>query len=62
MILESCCIGMTLTVSVVIAFSGLCYNIRRSRCTRIETPCITIEREVMNKEEMQADQLPSTSM
>ena len=32
-----------------------CWSIRRSRCSSIEMPCLTIHRELMTKEEIEAD-------
>jgi hypothetical protein len=55
-----------MTLEIVMILSGaigaigalltsLCYSIRRSRCSNIETPCFKCTREVMTAEEMKAD-------
>ena len=36
----------------------LCYNIRRSRCHTIETPCVSCKRNLMTDKELKADKLP----
>ena len=38
--------------------STLCWNIRRSRCESIDTPCISCKRNLMNAKEMRADKAP----
>jgi hypothetical protein len=51
---------MTLEIVMILsgaigAIGALCYSIRRSRCSTIETPCFKITREVMTAEEMKVD-------
>ena len=36
----------------------LCYNIRRSRCHTIETPCVSCKRNLMTDKELKADKAP----
>ena len=43
--------GICLIVSVVF------YNLRRSRCTKLECGCINCSRQLMNTEEMNNDKL-----
>ena len=48
------------TVMVVGATVGAlittaCWSVRRSRCSIIEMPCLTIRREIMTKEDMEVD-------
>ena len=35
----------------------ICWNVRRSRCEKIESPCLSCVRKPMNAEEMQLDVL-----
>ena len=35
--------------------TSTCWSIRRSRCSSIEMPCLTIHRELMTKDEMESD-------
>ena len=53
---------MTLIETIIVVggvigalLTSLCYSIRRSRCSNIETPCFKSTREVMSAEEMRAD-------
>ena len=57
---------MTLIESVLIIgsvigalISTLCYNIRRSRCEQIESPCLSCRRKLMTAEELKMDVLTS---
>jgi hypothetical protein len=57
---------MTLIETVLIIGSvigGLmtttCWNIRRSRCEKIETPCLSCMRKVMTEKELKNDVLTS---
>jgi hypothetical protein len=57
---------MTLIETVLIIGSvigGLmtttCWNIRRSRCEKIETPCLSCMRKVMTEKELKMDVLTS---
>jgi hypothetical protein len=57
---------MTLIESVLIIgsvvgalISTLCYNIRRSRCEKIESPCLSCMRKVMTEKELKMDVLTS---
>jgi hypothetical protein len=36
-----------------------CWNIRRSRCEKIETPCLSCMRKVMTEKEMRFDTINS---
>jgi hypothetical protein len=47
----------TCAASISLVISVLFWNIRRSRCTAIETPCIKCNRTVMDIKEMQQDVL-----
>ena len=42
--------------------STTCYNIRRSRCEQIESPCLSCRRTLMNSEEMKIDRLNNSTM
>ena len=60
---------MTLIESVLIIGSVIgalmtttCYNIRRSRCEKIESPCISCMRKVMIAEELKMDVLNNATM
>ena len=60
---------MTLTETILIVGSvvgGLmtttCWNIRRSRCERIESPCLSCMRKVMTEKELQMDVLNNATM
>ena len=52
-------------IPVILALGGaismvigtLMWNIRRSRCTKCHSPCLTIERENMTQDEMMNDKL-----
>ena len=37
--------------------STTCYNIRRSRCEQIESPCLSCRRTLMTETEMKIDRL-----
>ena len=39
--------------------TSLCWNIRRSRCEKIETPCLLCMRKVMTEKEMRFDTINS---
>lgn len=55
-----------LEISMILAIGGavsmvigtLMWNIRRSRCTKCNSPCLSIERENMTDDEMKNDPLP----
>ena len=47
----------TLSGGVSLIISVLFWNIRRSRCILIETPCIKCSRTVMDIDEMKSDAL-----
>jgi hypothetical protein len=60
---------MTLIETVLIIGSvigGLmtttCWNIRRSRCEKIESPCLSCMRKVMTEKELKMDVLTSHAM
>lgn len=52
-------------IPVILALGGaismvigtLMWNIRRSRCTKCNSPCLTIERENMTNDEMMNDKM-----
>lgn len=46
-----------LVTGVAAAISVTCYNMRRSRCTKIQTPCCTVERTLMSDASLKADTL-----
>ena len=57
---------MTLIESVLIIGSvvgglmtSMCWNIRRSRCEKIESPCLSCMRKVMTENELKMDVLTS---
>jgi hypothetical protein len=58
---------MTLIESVLIIgavgalVSTTCYNIRRSRCEKIESPCLSCVRKVMTEKEMRFDTMNRTN-
>ena len=45
------------TASISFISTICCFNLRRSRCLTITSPCLTITRDVMDAEELEADQL-----
>ena len=47
----------TLGASISLVISVLFWNIRRSRCIIIDTPCIKCSRTVMNIKELEQDVL-----
>jgi hypothetical protein len=60
---------MTLIETILIVGSvigGLmtttCWNIRRSRCEKIESPCLSCMRKVMTEKELQLDVLNNATM
>ena len=60
---------MTLIETILIVGSvirGLmtttCWNIRRSRCERIESPCLSCMRKVMTENELKMDVLNNATM
>ena len=60
---------MTLIESVLIIGSVVgalmtttCYNIRRSRCEKIESPCLSCVRKVMTEKELKMDVLNNATM
>ena len=58
-LLVSTIAAIATAVSVI---TGTCfYGCRRSRCTNIQCFCMKCERNVMTKEELLADPLPSFS-
>jgi len=46
-----------LTAAVTSGITVLMWNIRRSRCTKCQSPCCTIERNLMSLESMKEDRL-----
>jgi hypothetical protein len=57
--MEPCCMSMMMIVgSATMLISAILYNLRRSRCTRIDTPCLKIERSPMTADELKADTSP----
>ena len=62
-------LNMTIIESVLIIgsvigalISTLCYNIRRSRCEQIESPCLSCRRKLMTAEELKMDVLNNATM
>ena len=62
-------LNMTLIESVLIIGSvigglmtSMCWNIRRSRCERIESPCVSCMRKPMTEKEMRFDTMTSHAM
>ena len=60
---------MTLIESVLIIGSvvgglvtSMCWNIRRSRCERIESPCLSCMRKPMTENELKMDVLNNVTM
>ena len=60
---------MTLIESVLIIGSvvgglmtSMCWNIRRSRCEKIESPCLSCMRKVMTENELKMDVLNNATM
>jgi hypothetical protein len=60
---------MTLIESVLIIGSvvgglmtSMCWNIRRSRCERIESPCVSCMRKPMTENELKMDVLNNATM
>ena len=47
----------TIVAGICVIVSVLFYNLRRSRCTKLECGCITCSRQLMNTEEMANDKL-----
>ena len=52
------------TILIIGSVSGAlmtttCWNIRRSRCEKIESPCLSCMRKVMTEKELQMDVLTS---
>jgi len=55
------------TILIVGSVSGAlmtttCWNIRRSRCEKIESPCLSCIRKVMTEKELQMDVLNNATM
>ena len=62
-------LNMTLIESVLIIGSvigglmtSMCWNIRRSRCETIESPCVSCRRKPMTEKEMKLDTMTSHAM
>ena len=62
-------LNMTLIESVLIIGSvigglmtSMCWNIRRSRCERIESPCLSCMRKVMTENELKMDVLNNATL
>ena len=62
-------LNMTLIESVLIIGSvigglmtSMCWNIRRSRCEKIESPCLSCMRKVMTETELKMDVLNNATM
>ena len=45
------------TASISFISTVCCFNLRRSRCLTITSPCLKITRDVMDAEELEADQI-----
>ena len=43
--------------SISLIVTVICYNIRRSRCTHIQCGCFECTRQMMNTEELKEDRL-----
>jgi hypothetical protein len=55
------------TILIIGSVSGAlmtttCWNIRRSRCEKIESPCLSCMRKVMTEKELQLDVLNNATM